>query len=95
TDTAPHRRNHSEVPPAWAAVAAKMARDPAIRYTAGGREFLRWMQAHVTDPDEERSDLVDAVPAHWAGVIAPIAERIGREWHLLADQLKAKQDVAL
>ncbi|TWF92104.1 ParB-like nuclease family protein [Streptomyces brevispora] len=93
-DTAPQRRNHSETPPAWAAVAAKMARDPAIRYTAGGREFLRWMQAHVTDPNEERSDLVDAVPAHWAGVIAPIAERIGREWHLLAEQLKAKQDVA-
>ncbi|WP_282695340.1 ParB N-terminal domain-containing protein [Streptomyces sp. CC208A] len=93
-DAAPQRRNHTETPPAWATVAAKMASDPAIRYTAGGREFLRWMQAHATDPSEEWRDLVDAVPAHWVGVIAPIAERIGREWHLLAEQLKTKQDMA-
>ncbi|MFC8273320.1 ParB N-terminal domain-containing protein [Streptomyces sp. NPDC057271] len=93
-DAAPQRRNHTEVPPAWATVAAKMSSDPAIRYTAGGREFLRWMQAHATDPSEEWRDLVDAVPAHWVGVIAPIAERIGREWHLLAEQLKTRQDMA-
>ncbi|MGW0121079.1 nuclease [Streptomyces sp. NPDC003327] len=93
-DTAPQRRNHTEAPPAWATVAAKMASDPAIRYTAGGREFLRWMQAHATDPNEEWRGLVDAVPAHWVGVIAPIAERIGREWSLLAEQLKTKQDMA-
>ncbi|MEU0403972.1 ParB N-terminal domain-containing protein [Streptomyces sp. NPDC006197] len=92
-DAAPQRRNHTEAPPAWATVAAKMASDPAIRYTAGGRDFLRWMQAHATDPNEEWRNLVDAVPAHWVGVIAPIAERIGREWHLLAEQLKTKQDI--
>lgn len=93
-DAAPtHRRNHSEPPPSWTTVAAKMAGDPAVRYTAGGREFLRWMQLHATDPDENWRDLVDAVPPHWLGVIAPIAERIGREWSLLAERLRTKQDM--
>lgn len=93
-DAAPaQRRNHTEAPPAWATVAAKMATDPAIRYTAGGRGFLRWMQLHATDPDEDWRELVDAVPAHWVGVIAPIAERIGRDWSLLAEQLKSKQEM--
>ncbi|KOG26218.1 ParB N-terminal domain-containing protein [Streptomyces wedmorensis] len=93
-DAAPApRRNHTEAPPAWATVAAKMATDPAIRYNAGGREFLRWMQLHATDPDEDWRELVDAVPPHWLGVIAPIAERISREWSLLAEQLKTKQDM--
>ncbi|MFD4546096.1 ParB N-terminal domain-containing protein [Streptomyces sp. NPDC058466] len=89
----PQRRNHTDAPPAWTAVAAKMASDPAIRYNAGGREFLRWMQLHATDPDENWRELVDAVPPHWLGVIAPIAERIGREWSLLAERLKTKQDM--
>ncbi|MEV6835744.1 ParB N-terminal domain-containing protein [Streptomyces sp. NPDC051133] len=93
-DGAPvHRRNHTDAPPSWATVAAKMATDPAIRYNAGGREFLRWMQLHATDPDEEWRELVDAVPSHWLGVVAPIAERIAREWGLLAERLKAKQDL--
>jgi ParB-like chromosome segregation protein Spo0J len=93
-DAAPHRRNHTDAPPTWATVAAKMAADPAIRYTSGGRDFLRWMQQHATDPDENWRELVDAVPPHWLGVIAPIAERIGREWSLLAERLRTRQDLA-
>ncbi|MFI8105655.1 ParB N-terminal domain-containing protein [Streptomyces sp. NPDC086023] len=89
----PQRRNRTEEVPAWTTVAAKMATDPAIRYTAGGREFLRWMQLHATEPDEGWRELVDAVPAHWLGVIAPIAERIGAEWSQLAERLKTKQDL--
>jgi uncharacterized ParB-like nuclease family protein len=89
----PQRRNHTDTPPTWAAVAAKMAADPAIRYTAGGREFLRWMQLHAAEPGEDWRGLVDAVPPHWLGVIAPIAEHIGREWGLLAERLKTRQDL--
>ncbi|OAH10923.1 ParB/RepB/Spo0J family partition protein [Streptomyces jeddahensis] len=89
----PQRRNHTDTPPTWATVAAKMATDPAIRYTAGGREFLRWMQSHATEPGEDWRRLVDAVPPHWLGVVAPIAEHIGREWCLLAERLKAKQEL--
>ncbi|MFF1547490.1 nuclease [Streptomyces sp. NPDC058291] len=88
----PQRRNHTEAPPTWAAVAAKMATDPAIRYTAGGRELLRWMQCHATEPGEDWPRFVDAVPPHWLGVVAPIAEHIGKEWCLLAERLKARQE---
>ncbi|NBM14379.1 ParB/RepB/Spo0J family partition protein [Streptomyces sp. GC420] len=92
-DAAPaRRRNHTETPPTWAAVAAKMAADPAVRYTADGREFLRWMQVHAAGPGEDWRRLVDAVPPHWLGVIAPIAEHVGREWSLLAERLKARQE---
>ncbi|MET9410902.1 ParB N-terminal domain-containing protein [Streptomyces sp. NPDC002935] len=93
-DTAPpHRRNHTDPPPTWATVAAKMAADPAIRYTAGGREFLRWMQLHAAEPGEDWRTLVDAVPPHWLGVIAPIAEHIGREWGQLAERLRTRQEL--
>ncbi|MFJ8150381.1 nuclease [Streptomyces sp. NPDC096094] len=89
----PQRRNHTDTPPTWATVAAKMATDPAIRYTAGGRELLRWMQTHATEPGEDWRRLVDAVPPHWLGVIAPIADHIGKEWFLLAERLKARQEL--
>lgn len=92
-NSAPQRRNRTDEIPAWTTVAAKMATDPTIRYTAGGREFLRWMQLHAAEPDDGWRELIDAVPAHWLGVIAPIAERIGKEWSLLAEGLKTKQDM--
>jgi hypothetical protein len=70
-----------------------MATDPAIRNTADGRELLRWMQTHATEPGEDWRRLVDAVPPHWLGVVAPIAEHIGKEWCLLAERLKSRQDL--
>ncbi|MFJ4503787.1 ParB/RepB/Spo0J family partition protein [Streptomyces sp. NPDC088864] len=90
---AAQRGERGDEVPVWTAVAAKMAADPAIRYTAGGREFLRWMQLHAAEPDDGWRELIDAVPAHWLGVIAPIAERIGKEWSLLAEGLRTKQDM--
>ena len=92
-NSAPQRRNSTDEIPAWTTVAAKMAADPTIRYTAGGREFLRWMQLHAAEPDDGWRELIDVVPAHWLGVIAPIAERIGKEWSLLAEGLKTRQDM--
>jgi len=89
---APQRRNHTETPPTWAAVAAKMATDPALRYTAGGRELLRWMQSHGIEPGEQGRRFVDTVPPHWLGVVAPLAEHIGKEWCQLAERLKARQE---
>ncbi|GAA0358148.1 ParB/RepB/Spo0J family partition protein [Actinoallomurus spadix] len=85
------RRNHTDTPPTWAEVAAKVANDPAIRYTEGGKEFLRWMGLHAADPDRWRQFL-NTIPAHWLSVIAPIAESIGKEWSLFAERLKSKQE---
>ncbi|HEY1919432.1 MAG TPA: ParB/RepB/Spo0J family partition protein [Streptosporangiaceae bacterium] len=85
---APTRRNHVDAPPTWAAAAAKMAADPSVRYTEGGKEFLRWMTQHAADPAGWRT-FVNKVPAHWCDVIASLAEDIGREWHVFAQRLEA------
>jgi ParB-like nuclease family protein len=85
------RRNHTDAPLTWSGIAAKVAGDPAIRYTDGGKEFLRWMALHAIDPGEWR-EFADSVPAHWGSVIAPIAETIGREWSQFAERLKSRQE---
>lgn len=91
-DTPPARRTHpTDTPPAWEAVAAKVANDPCVRYTEGGKEFLQWMALHATDPDGWQ-ELVNAVPAHWLSVIAPIAESVSKEWSLFAEQLRNRQE---
>jgi hypothetical protein len=64
-----------------------VAKDPTIRYTESGKEFLRWMALHATDPDGWR-EFVNAIPAHWSSVIAPIADSISKEWSQFAEQLK-------
>jgi uncharacterized ParB-like nuclease family protein len=87
------RKNHVDPPPTWAGIAAKVANDPAIRYTDGGKEFLRWMALHASDPDRWR-DFTATIPAHWYGVIAPIAESISKEWGQFADRLNARQESA-
>ena len=86
----PVRRNHVDVPATWTEVVTKMAGDPSVRYTEGGKEFLRWMTQHAADPAGWRT-FINTIPAHWADVIAPIAEAIGREWHLYAQRLEASQ----
>ncbi|MFH8612588.1 ParB/RepB/Spo0J family partition protein [Streptomyces sp. NPDC018029] len=80
----------ADEPPVWETVAAKVANDPCIRYTAGGKEFLQWMAQHAGDPDGWR-ELVGAVPPHWVGVIAPIAESVSKEWSLFAERLRGRQ----
>jgi ParB-like nuclease domain len=85
------RRNHIDAPLTWSGVAAKVAGDPAIRYTDGGKEFLRWMALHAMDPGGWR-EFADSVPAHWGSVIAPIAETIGKEWNQFAERLKSRQE---
>ncbi|WP_407564739.1 ParB/RepB/Spo0J family partition protein [Streptomyces sp. 184] len=86
----PRRRNYTDPPPTWAAVAEKVATDPTVRYTESGKEFLQWMAAHAADPDGWH-DLVNAVPTHWLSVIAPIADGISKEWSLFAERLRSRQ----
>ncbi|AYY12623.1 nuclease [Actinobacteria bacterium YIM 96077] len=88
------RTNHTEPPPTWAGISAKMAKDPTIRYSEGGKEFLRWMALHASDPDGWRKFL-NAIPAHWLSIIAPIADNISKEWALFAEQLKHADNNAI
>ncbi|TDC72069.1 nuclease [Actinomadura sp. GC306] len=87
------RRNHTDLPPSWPQVVAKMANDPAVRYTDSGKEFLRWMSLHAADPQRWR-EFLNTVPAHWQTVIAPMAEAISQEWSLFAQQLRNRQETA-
>jgi ParB/Sulfiredoxin domain len=84
------RKTHSEPPPAWAQLAAKMANDPTIRYTEGGKKFLRWMSMHAAEPQQWR-EFINAIPAHWFSVLAPMVDSISQEWALFALQLKASK----
>lgn len=88
-----YRKNHTDPPPTWDSIAAKVANDPAIRYTEGGKEFLRWMAMHATDPHGWRK-FVNTIPAHWHSVIAPIVYSISKEWSLFAEQLNGVQEIA-
>lgn len=87
------RKNYTDPPPTWAGIAAKVANDPAVRYTDGGRDFLRWMALHATDPERWR-DFSSTIPPHWHSVLAPIADSISKEWSQFADRLNARQETA-
>jgi hypothetical protein len=88
---APCRKTRADPPPDWAQVAAKMASDPAIRYTEGGKKFLRWMSMHAADPHQWR-EFINTIPSHWFSVIAPMVDDISQEWAHFALQLKGRQE---
>jgi ParB-like chromosome segregation protein Spo0J len=73
----------------WSAISIKVANDPALRYTEGGRAFLRWMAQHATHAEEWR-ELVGAVPVHWVDEVTAVAERVSAEWRMFATQLRNK-----
>ncbi len=87
------RNRQNNAPPAWSGISAKLANDPAIRYTEGGKEFLRWMALGAAHADEWR-EFIDAIPVHWLSAIASIAESVSEEWSQFAERLRSKQEAA-
>lgn len=85
------RKKHTDVPRTWSAISAKVANDPAIRYTEGGKEFLRWMAMRTTQP-EGWKDFIEAIPVHWLSVLAPIADSLSEDWSTFAEQLRSRQE---
>lgn len=75
---------------AWPTIAAKLASDPTLRYTDGGRAFLRWMAAHAAQADEWR-EFIDAVPVHWLRDVSRIADTVSGEWQDFAERLRSRQ----
>ncbi len=75
---------------AWPAIATKLASDPALKYTDGGKAFLRWMATHSAQADDWR-EFIDAVPAHWVRDVSRIAEIVSAEWREFAERLRNKQ----
>jgi ParB-like chromosome segregation protein Spo0J len=78
---------------AWSAVVSKLAGDPALRYTDGGRAFLRWMSQHAMHQDDWR-EFVDAVPERWLEDVRQTAVTMSEEWGQFANQLSCRQEAA-
>jgi hypothetical protein len=78
---------------AWPAIAGKLTGDPTLRYTDGGRAFLRWMAQHATQADEWR-EFADAVPQRWVKDVWQLAAAMSDEWQEFAEQLRYRQEAA-
>ncbi|HET9895060.1 MAG TPA: ParB/RepB/Spo0J family partition protein [Streptosporangiaceae bacterium] len=78
----------------WPAISAKLASDPALKYTDGGRAFLRWMATHSAQAEDWR-EFIDAVPAHWVRDVSRIADIVSAEWQEFADRLRNRQQAAV
>jgi ParB-like chromosome segregation protein Spo0J len=74
---------------AWPMISAKLARDPSLRYTEGGRAFLRWMAGHCLQADDWR-EFIDAIPQHWRPAIGRIAADMSEEWRQFAERVGTK-----
>jgi ParB-like chromosome segregation protein Spo0J len=80
--------------PTWPQIAPKLAGDPSLRYTEGGRAFMRWMTMHMTNAGQWR-DFVESVPSHWLDDISAVAEQASEEWRVFAEHLKIRQAEAV
>jgi hypothetical protein len=78
---------------AWPMISAKLASDPSLRYTEGGRAFLRWMAGHCLGADEWR-EFIDAIPQHWLPEVGRIAAGMSEEWRQFAERLGTKLEAA-
>jgi ParB-like chromosome segregation protein Spo0J len=77
----------------WTDICTKLTSDPALRYTDGGRAFLRWMAAHSTQADEWR-EFIDAIPHRWMKDVSQAAIDMSEQWREFALQLRYRQDAA-
>ncbi len=86
----PRDRNIQNGRLTWPSVSAKLTSDPCLRYTEGGRAFMRWMAAHAAQAEEWR-EFIDAIPEHWLGEVSLIASNVSAEWQEFAEWLGNKQ----
>jgi ParB-like chromosome segregation protein Spo0J len=78
----------------WPTVSAKLANDPSLKYTEGGRNFIRWMATHILRGSEWK-EFIDAIPPHWLKEVSLVAENASGEWRDFAEQLKRRQNQAV
>jgi hypothetical protein len=78
---------------AWPMISAKLAGDPSLRYTEGGRAFLRWMAGHCVQTDDWR-EFIDAIPQHWRPAVGRIAAEVSEEWRQFSERLSVKLEAA-
>jgi ParB-like chromosome segregation protein Spo0J len=79
--------------PTWTTISAKLANDPSLKYSEGGRSFIRWMGLRAMQAREWR-EFIDAIPAHWRNDVRLIADSMQEEWHEFSDQLRRRETPA-
>jgi ParB-like chromosome segregation protein Spo0J len=81
-------------PPTWPQIAPKLAGDPSLRYTEGGRAFMRWMTARMANTVQWR-EFADSIPPHWIDDLSCVAEQASEEWRDFAEHLRSRQEKAV
>ena len=78
----------------WPQIAPKLADDPGLKYTEGGRAFMRWMTMHVANTGQWR-EFADSIPSHWLDDISSVAEQASEAWRDFAEHLRSRQAEAV
>lgn len=91
TSSLPVRRESRQL--TWPDICTKLTSDPALRYTDGGRAFLRWMAAHSMQADEWR-EFIDAIPQRWMKDVSQAAMVMSEQWREFAMQMRYRQEAA-
>jgi ParB-like nuclease domain len=88
-----HGIRPSSPDPSWGLISAKLATDPSLRYTEGGRKFFRWMSMYATHASEW-NEFSDAIPSHWLKDVYVAVNETLDELHHFADELRRRQNQA-
>ena len=67
-------------------ILSAIAKDPALRLSGPGRDFLRWLQNHAVN-DIDGSEIVEHVPEDCLGNIVELARRCSANWAWISHNL--------
>jgi hypothetical protein len=81
-DEPPARAGHGD-PEQVAAILDSLARDPDLKLTDSGRALLEWLASHALSPED--TEVLDALPPHYANLVADIARHNAAIWQELAN----------
>lgn len=84
---------HNSRHPSWTEISSKLMNDPSVRYTEGGRKFLRWMEMYAMHAGEWK-EFMDAIPAHWLKDVSDIVNDVRDELLHFSEQLRHQQNQA-
>ncbi|MFD3557243.1 ParB N-terminal domain-containing protein [Streptomyces goshikiensis] len=68
----------------------RLVRDPSLRHSESGRQFLRWLNTHFVVDDAWRQQ-ADAVPPHCTDAVAELALQCSRTWQRFAEDLSRRR----
>ncbi len=66
-----------------------LSRDPSLRLTQPGRQFLHWLKIRAA-PLQIQPETLNSVPTHTLFLVVQIAHQCADEWHELARKLEER-----